>query len=463
MPHVIPPSTSSDLPLKKSSFDPNVVDLSSHFKNPAPRTQGLDHEMRTGRDGRRRLHVPIMTISDLHLGTSAAEAKKLCHMLENTDCDHLVMIGDIIDMEAMMKKDSWKFGFWHRQAIAHVLRKQAHGTRVTYVTGNHDGKLRGREIVRETAEGLKTYDYRKLSGKSIMGIEVTDRLDFTAPDGRRAASVHGDGWDNFNSVWYHIGDAVYTGVSTLDRGFRKLPKCDEKSLAESGKKIVKTVLNEMMGLEEKIAAELDASDRDIIVYGHSHIVGMSHTPAGKLVINGGSSTAYVQGSMCDRNGRWATINRWRKSGVELATEHGQDYTLDFDAIGLDAALNEPAAYNDQYVRQADRAIRLLFRSCPARDRQKLIAKMHDQQVLVMAWEAVKDSAGLAKDQKKHYRKAVNRLESLAVQVRHNPVSRHVEPVRDLPHALPSLTLHEGGKPLENQGDNSRYNPAPKVA
>ena len=94
------------------------------------------------------VHVPAteiaryraIWISDIHLGTSRAQAEELLEFFRCTQSDFLYLVGDIVDNWALKK--TW---FWHQShndVIQKILRKARKGTRVVYIPGNHDEQFR---------------------------------------------------------------------------------------------------------------------------------------------------------------------------------------------------------------------------------------------------------------------------------------------------------------------------------
>ena len=79
-------------------------------------------------------------ISDVHLGTRFSKAKLLSNFLKHNECEHLVLVGDIIDGWAIKRKLVWPQA--HSDVIQKILKKARKGTKVTFITGNHDEFLR---------------------------------------------------------------------------------------------------------------------------------------------------------------------------------------------------------------------------------------------------------------------------------------------------------------------------------
>jgi UDP-2,3-diacylglucosamine pyrophosphatase LpxH len=86
---------------------------------------------------RRRLDVVV--ISDVHLGTYGCRAKELLSYLRSIQPDMLILNGDIIDGWQFSKRF---FPSLHMQVIKELIQFISNGSRVIYITGNHDEMLR---------------------------------------------------------------------------------------------------------------------------------------------------------------------------------------------------------------------------------------------------------------------------------------------------------------------------------
>lgn len=84
-------------------------------------------------------NVDLVVISDVHLGTYGCHARELLNYLKTIRPNVLVLNGDIIDIWQFRKK---YFPKDHFQVIQRILKMAAQGTKVYYVTGNHDDLLR---------------------------------------------------------------------------------------------------------------------------------------------------------------------------------------------------------------------------------------------------------------------------------------------------------------------------------
>ena len=86
-----------------------------------------------------RRKIDVAVVSDLHLGTYGCRAKELVNYFKSIAPQILILNGDIIDVWQFRKK---YFPLEHIQVIKEIMSLAAKGTRVIYITGNHDEALR---------------------------------------------------------------------------------------------------------------------------------------------------------------------------------------------------------------------------------------------------------------------------------------------------------------------------------
>jgi UDP-2,3-diacylglucosamine pyrophosphatase LpxH len=208
-------------------------------------------------DSRTRRYRTIW-ISDVHLGTPGCKADFLVDFLRHNDCDTLYLVGDIID--------GWKLAthwFWpqeHTNVIRKVLTKAQRGTRVIYVTGNHD-------------EFLRKFVHFGLDLGNLT--VVNEALHLTA-DGRRLLVLHGDLFDVV--IQYHrwialAGDAAYELLMRTNYWINRARALMGKrywSLSAFAKKSVKNAVNIISEFEENVARECSRRELDGVVCGHIH-------------------------------------------------------------------------------------------------------------------------------------------------------------------------------------------------
>ena len=86
----------------------------------------------------RRL-LDVVVLSDTHLGTYGCKARELLNYLRSIQPDILILNGDIVDGWQFSKRF---FPSAHMQVIKEFMHFISNGTRVFYITGNHDEMLR---------------------------------------------------------------------------------------------------------------------------------------------------------------------------------------------------------------------------------------------------------------------------------------------------------------------------------
>ncbi|RZK70187.1 MAG: UDP-2,3-diacylglucosamine diphosphatase, partial [Pedobacter sp.] len=117
--------------------------------------------------------VELVVISDVHLGTYGCHAKELLNYLKSIKPDTIILNGDIIDIWQFSKS---YFPESHMKVIRRIMKFITEGTRVYYLTGNHDEML------------------RKFSDLNIGSFQLTDKL--VLPLGNKKAwFFHGDVFD----------------------------------------------------------------------------------------------------------------------------------------------------------------------------------------------------------------------------------------------------------------------------
>ena len=118
--------------------------------------------------------IPLVVISDVHLGTYGCQATELLQYLKSIQPKTLVLNGDIIDMWNFSKS---YFPSSHMNVLRHIIKMSANGTRLIYITGNHDEVL------------------RKYSDLILGKFELVDKLVLEL-DGKKAWIFHGDVFDS---------------------------------------------------------------------------------------------------------------------------------------------------------------------------------------------------------------------------------------------------------------------------
>jgi UDP-2,3-diacylglucosamine pyrophosphatase LpxH len=357
-------------------------------------------QTKINKEGRKTLFFPFASVSDVHWGTRASRAKRLCHLLHNTMFEVFHCLGDMIDGEYLRKKPTWKMAVWHRQGQAHLLKKSDQGEEVIYFVGNHEDGLRER-IVDKNGNPKDV---------SFLGIKIVDTKVSQDNKGRKILDLHGDIFDEgaFNSdlakpvmfvlkkllgsedaakkyIYDTLGSA-YESLYAIDTALNSLPYLDDFSLAAIFKKCFKETLNKHMDVKKVVSQALDDSPYDVMRYGHSHIKGFDWTPGGKLLVNDGCCTEHVNMLAQDENGTMALLT-WRKNGIEiieepLSPEHKSvEYFMTWEELGVDHFHEAVSLMDNQYTARADRLLRLVYRMWSPQDRSEIVQKKRQAEAL----------------------------------------------------------------------------------
>jgi UDP-2,3-diacylglucosamine pyrophosphatase LpxH len=346
--------------------------------------QALDLDLRETPDGRKLLHFPFMSISDIHWGTKGSRARRLSRLLEHTSADRIQLPGDIIGGTEQLEKPTWHFGgIWHVQGMGHILRKAAQGTRVVYNPGNHD------------------YFADRLHGKTLAGIQIEKESVYIDPKGRSGKIEHGHRFDEnifrnraSQNFWYRVGDRFLMKTEDFDSWVvRKVPPLAEHFCSAAiFKRAFKVPFNMVTGIDRAITQALDKSSHKFSISGHSHGAEIKRTPAGKLQMNDGSCTEEVQALVHDAKGRWALLTIYKKGmtvemenlsvkgGMPAQSRH--KYFVSWDSLGLaEQMTGEPTVYQDVFTEQAQRIQRIVCRAYPPQDRAALKAEIQHHESL----------------------------------------------------------------------------------
>ena len=200
--------------------------------------------------------VRTIWISDVHLGTRDCQAEKLAGFLKEYECDQLYLVGDIIDGWRLRKSMYWPQS--HTNVIRRILTMSKRGTRVTYVTGNHDEFL------------------RRYATLNIGNILLVDEAEHVTADGRKLLVIHGDQFDVITRChrWLaFLGDHAYEFSLRLNRWLNYWrARCGYGYWSLSGylKHRVKKAVNFISDFEDALAHECRKRDLQGVVCGHIH-------------------------------------------------------------------------------------------------------------------------------------------------------------------------------------------------
>lgn len=202
------------------------------------------------------IHFRTIWISDVHLGTSGCQAKRLLEFLKATESDKLYLVGDIVD--GWQLKRRWYWHQTHNDVVQLVLKKAKKGTKVIFVPGNHD------EVVRQ------------FIGLDFGGIKIRDEHVHVTAKGKRMLVLHGDRFDGVIACakWLaYVGDSLYTMILKFNQvynGWRARAGLPYWSLSQYLKLKVKNAVSYITSFEDALAAEARKQGVDGVICGHIH-------------------------------------------------------------------------------------------------------------------------------------------------------------------------------------------------
>ncbi len=222
----------------------------------------------------KKRHVETVVISDVHLGTYGCHAKELHQYLSTIKPKILILNGDIIDIWQFRKS---YFPKSHLRVIKKLIDFASKGTKVYYITGNHDEML------------------RKFSDVNMGNISIVDKLVLDLDD-KKAWIFHGDVFDASvnHAKWIaKLGGWGYDYLILLNRLINwclnklgKEPYSFSKKIKASVKKAVKHISD-----FETTATDLAIENKyDYVICGHIHepkIIRKSNKNGTTMYLNSG--------------------------------------------------------------------------------------------------------------------------------------------------------------------------------
>ncbi|GAB3531136.1 UDP-2,3-diacylglucosamine diphosphatase [Pontibacter brevis] len=202
----------------------------------------------------RRRKVQVAVISDVHLGTYGCHASELLGYLKSITPEILILNGDIIDI--------WQFSksYWpasHMRVVKHLIGMITKGTKIYYITGNHDEML------------------RKFKGFEMGSFEIVNKVVLEL-DGRKAWFFHGDVFDVTmqHSKWIaRLGAKGYDMLILLNRVvnfFCHKFSQEQVYLSRNIKNRVKSAVKFINSFEQTASDIAISNGYDYVVCGHIH-------------------------------------------------------------------------------------------------------------------------------------------------------------------------------------------------
>jgi UDP-2,3-diacylglucosamine pyrophosphatase LpxH len=200
--------------------------------------------------------VDVAVISDVHLGTYGCHANELLTYLKSISPQILVLNGDIIDGWQFSKR---YFPVSHMSVIKEIFSLASKGTRVVYITGNHDEAL------------------RRYSDLSLGNFLLTDKF-LLEIDGKTTWIFHGDVFDNTTKgsakILAKLGGQGYDLLILLNRlvnFFSKMLGKEKVSLSKKVKNAVKKAVTYINNFETTVAELAIEQKYDNVICGHIHM------------------------------------------------------------------------------------------------------------------------------------------------------------------------------------------------
>src|SRR5690606_31027525 len=247
------------------------------------------------------------------------KAAALHAFLKSNRCETLYLVGDIID-GWRLSSSKWYWPSEHNKVVRQILRKsEKEGTRVVYITGNHDEFLR---------EYIAEHDM------SLGNIAIVDECRHETADGRTLWVMHGDYYDGVtrHHRWVAVlGDVGYNFLLWSNHWFnkaRRLLHLPYWSLSGAIKHKVKSAVSFIFEFENTVAREAQRRGADGVVCGHIHhaekkrINGINYYNCGDWVE---SCTALIE----DESGelqiiRWAEQDKLPDNVIPLDKHREQE-------------------------------------------------------------------------------------------------------------------------------------------
>jgi UDP-2,3-diacylglucosamine pyrophosphatase LpxH len=222
-------------------------------------------------------------LSDIHLGTIGCNASAVLRFLANHCCDHLYLVGDILDI--WMTKTIFGWPSEQMAVVRDLLSFADGGAQVHYILGNHDCALRA------------------LASASLANISIARDCIHETADGRRMLVTHGDRYDGLvvNHEWVaRTATRIYHFITKFNNSInrtmakRQLPPVDICRFVRERTKAISLYSYDFIDV---LTRETKRRKCDGVICGHIHrpeirdVNGVHYHNTGDWVEN---STAIVE-------------------------------------------------------------------------------------------------------------------------------------------------------------------------
>ncbi len=293
-----------------------------------------------------RRKLCVAAISDVHLGTYGCHARELHKYLKSIDPEMLILNGDIIDMWEFRKR---YFPTDHIKVIQQIFRMAARGTKVYYITGNHDDVL------------------RRFSHLKLGPIQLKDKMVLQI-NGQRTWIFHGDVFDmsiHVTPLLARVGSRGYDWLIRINRLTNQIlerlnrPKV---SLAGKIKHSVKRAVKFVQDFEQMAIDAAIEKGYDFVLCGHIH------RPAIRIVSNAKGTVTYLNA------GDWVeNLSALEHNGLrwELRLFDPTDFTYRNGRLGVEDTTDDEELLTGTDVEAIEElAMVHAFMTFPQRDPEK---------------------------------------------------------------------------------------------
>lgn len=202
-----------------------------------------------------RRSVDVVVLSDVHLGTYGCRAKELLNYLKSISPSILILNGDIIDAWQLTRH---YFPATHIAVVREIMTQMSKGTRVFYITGNHDEVL------------------RRYSDIEVGNFTLTDKLVLEI-DNKMTWIFHGDVFDNTTKgsakFLAKLGSSGYAALILLNSMINHLLHMMGRERVSFSKRVMESVNKAVKQINdfETTAAEIAIEKKyDYVICGHIH-------------------------------------------------------------------------------------------------------------------------------------------------------------------------------------------------
>lgn len=217
--------------------------------------------------------VRTLFVSDVHLGSKHAQAKRCLEFLRSYQPERVYLVGDFID--GWRTHHGWHWNDQCTDVMDHIEGWMSQGAEVFYAPGNHDAFLRqanGHDLILE-----------KFAGK-FAGVQIADEFVFETIHGWRFLVTHGDLFDvvETQAQWISKATSVaYDTVLSFNRSFNQVIRRSDKNpygACAALKSQVKRAIRFVSGFESSIMQHAQTKGCDGVICGHIHTPNIVHKP-----------------------------------------------------------------------------------------------------------------------------------------------------------------------------------------